>query len=108
MTILHVSDMQFGKYHRFGVSSQLHPDATFDTLLQRLTDDLTYLETDRGLKPEVIVASGDQAEWGLPSEFEQAHKFLEGLTDHLGLKSASGSSSFRGTTTSTGRRVRLI
>ena len=46
VTILHVSDMQFGKHHRFA-----DPDGGFDTLLRRLCDDLDLLARETGSSP---------------------------------------------------------
>jgi len=37
ITILHVSDLQFGHKHQFGRLALGDPDAAFDTLLARLT-----------------------------------------------------------------------
>ena len=85
ITLLHVSDMQFGRNHRFGRLGAYDPDASFDTLLQRLTDDLDGLKQDHNLIPQIVVASGDLAEWGLPGEFEQAREFLDRVAHHLGL-----------------------
>ena len=66
VTILHLSDPQFGKNHRFGSTDP------FDTLLQRLADDLRGLRTDPGLRPDLLVLTGDLAEWGRKSEFDDA------------------------------------
>jgi 3',5'-cyclic AMP phosphodiesterase CpdA len=85
ITLLHVSDMQFGKNHRFGHLDKLSVDASFDDLLVRLIDDLKALEKAPGLKPQLVICSGDLAEWGLKSEFEDARRFLEGIAKHLGL-----------------------
>jgi WD40 repeat protein/3',5'-cyclic AMP phosphodiesterase CpdA len=85
VTLLHVSDMQFGRNHRFGRLGALDPDASFDTLLQRLTDDLEVLKKEPGLTPQIVVVSGDLAELGLPKEFEDARQFLMKLTEFLGL-----------------------
>jgi WD40 repeat protein/3',5'-cyclic AMP phosphodiesterase CpdA len=85
LTLLHVSDMQFGRNHRFARRDPLDPDFSFDTLLQRLCDDLAGLKKEHSLAPQLVVVSGDLAEWGLPSEFADALRFLKGLTDFLGL-----------------------
>lgn len=58
ITLLHLSDTQFGRNHCFGRRNLPEPDAHFDTLLERLTDDLRVLE-DHGVKPQLIVVSGD-------------------------------------------------
>ena len=75
ITLLHVSDPQFGKYHRFATSE----------LFQRLSDDLKVLE-DEGVHPQVLVVSGDLAEWGMKSEFQDALEFLVMLTERLKLE----------------------
>lgn len=85
VTLLHVSDMQFGRHHRFGRLAPLAPDAEFDTLIQRLRDDLLFLRRDYRLTPDIAVISGDLAEWGLPREFDDAARFLEGLAAVLQL-----------------------
>ncbi len=83
ITLLHVSDMQFGRNHRFGRLGAYDPDASFDALLQSLTDDLDSLEQSDYLVPQMVVASGDLAEWGWRNEFEQAREFLDRLASHL-------------------------
>ncbi|MCL4207379.1 MAG: pentapeptide repeat-containing protein, partial [Pirellulaceae bacterium] len=85
ITILHVSDTQFGKNHMFGRLQVPYPDGRFDSLLVRMIDDLNLLRQDHGLSPDLIVASGDLAEWGLKSEFELVEQFLDGVAAHLEL-----------------------
>src|SRR2546425_11962630 len=86
VTLLHVSDMQFGRNHRFGRLGLPGADADFDTLLRRLTDDLASLrDGEHQLQPDLLVVSGDLAEWGKKSEFDDASEFLERLTEFLGL-----------------------
>jgi len=75
ITLLHVSDMQFGRHHRFG-------GLDYDTLFQRLSDDLHVLEKE-GVHPQLIVVSGDLAEQGKKQEFEDALQLLEKLTERL-------------------------
>ena len=78
--------MQFGRNHRFGRLGLPGADADFDTLLQRLTDDLASLrDSEHGLKPDLLVVSGDLAELGKKKEFDDAGVFLEKLTEFLGL-----------------------
>jgi hypothetical protein len=62
LTLLHVSDPQFGRNHRFGNLGLTEPDAKFDTLFQRLSDDLAVLEKQE-VHPQLIIVSGDLAEW---------------------------------------------
>jgi 3',5'-cyclic AMP phosphodiesterase CpdA len=85
ITILHVSDMQFGKNHMFGRLKVPYPDGRFDSLLVRMIDDLKRLRQEHGLKPDLIIASGDSAEWGLKFEFELVEQFLDGVASYLQL-----------------------
>jgi 3',5'-cyclic AMP phosphodiesterase CpdA len=87
ITLLHLSDLQFGKEHAFGGRARLPEDGRFDTLLQRLSDDLEGLQRDEGLVPDVVVVTGDLAEWALPAEFEAVGRFAEGLRELLDLPS---------------------
>jgi len=81
ITLLHISDTQFGRNHRFGRLGLPEPDAPFDTLFARLRDDLEYLKNDHGLAPDLVIASGDLAEWGKKKEFEDVLDFLNQLTE---------------------------
>ena len=76
ITVLHVSDMQFGKNHRF---------TRQDSLYASLTDDLKDVQGSERLEPNLLVVSGDLAEWGRPSEFRDALAFVEQLTEFLKL-----------------------
>ena len=80
ITLLHVSDPQFGRFHRFGNLGEDGDD--FDTLFGRLDLDLKTLEGD-GVRPELIVVSGDLAEWGFKSEFDDARVFLGRLAERV-------------------------
>ncbi len=85
ITLLHISDPQFGRNHRFGRLGLPSPDDNFDNLLTRIGDDLRLLRDENDLRPDVLVVTGDLAEWGLKSEFNDALRFLEGLIDILEL-----------------------
>ena len=85
VTILHVSDMQFGRHHRFGHLGLGGADEKFDTLLKRLTDDLDLLRKDEGIAPDLVALTGDLAEWGKPKEYDDVLRFCEGVQAHLGL-----------------------
>ena len=85
VTVLHVSDTQFGKEHRFGEEGLTPGDRRHSFLAARTLKDVRHLEDEHGLRPDLVVASGDLAEWGLPKEFKQVKEFLEELTDGLGL-----------------------
>lgn len=88
VTILHLSDMQFGKNHRFRAldeRTEQSPDAILETLLTRLTDDLRMLKESHGIRADLVVMSGDLTEWGRGTEFAQVRRFIDGLAHNLGL-----------------------
>lgn len=85
ITILHVSDMQFGHNHRFGRLGLGGDDENFDTLLKRLTDDLEKLRDEQGLKPDLMTLTGDLAEWGFRKEYDDVFLFCVGVQEHLKL-----------------------
>src|SRR5258706_6693313 len=85
VTILHISDIQFGRNHRFGRLALPPPDDQFDSLFARLRDDLDGLKESHGLTPDLIILSGDIAEWGKTSEFNDAYDLLDALAKHLNL-----------------------
>ena len=81
LTLLHLSDTQFGRHHRFGAAS----DEALDSLLTRLVDDLEVLRKDHDLKPQVVLLTGDLSEWGKQSEFDDVLKFAIGLSERLSI-----------------------
>ncbi|MGH4026034.1 MAG: trypsin-like peptidase domain-containing protein, partial [Pseudonocardiaceae bacterium] len=85
LTVLHVSDPQFGHHHLFGGNGRIPADQTHDTLFQRLHDDLDRLAGNPGLRPDLMVVTGDLAEWGRRSEFDQVVTFLAALTEAVEL-----------------------
>jgi 3',5'-cyclic AMP phosphodiesterase CpdA len=89
ITLLHLSDLQFGRHHRFGrlCAAEEHPGTAFDTLLARLQQDLRDLVDEQGqpLRPELVLLTGDLAEWGRKSEFEDVLRFTRALTEALAL-----------------------
>ena len=85
ITILHLSDPQFGRNHLFGSSGLTVDDQHLDSLFSRLHQDLRSLGDSEGLQPDLVVVSGDLAEWARPSEFEQVHGFVQQLADVLQL-----------------------
>jgi 3',5'-cyclic AMP phosphodiesterase CpdA/Tfp pilus assembly protein PilF len=80
ITILHLSDMQFGIHHRFGTEN-----TELDTLLERLYEDLSGLEKSHDLKPDLVVLTGDLTEWGKKPEFEDLFLFVSGLSKKLNI-----------------------
>src|ERR1022692_1756784 len=85
LTILHVSDPQFGAHHLFGGNGLTPADRAEDTLFRRLHNDLAHLADEHGLLPDLLVVTGDLAEWGLRSEFRQVTDFLGALSEAAGI-----------------------
>ncbi|MGC5012059.1 metallophosphoesterase [Streptosporangium sp. DT93] len=85
ITILHVSDMQFGREHRFGAEGITEGDRKHSSLAARLLDDVAWLRSEHNLRPDLVVASGDLAEWALPTEFTKVSEFLTEVAAGLGL-----------------------
>lgn len=84
VTLLHISDMQFGKFHRYAEGKDgLHNP--HDTLTARLIDDLKHLAEHNDVRPDLIICTGDLAEWGMAKEFTDAFAFLAKLCDHYSL-----------------------
>lgn len=74
VVILHLSDTQFGQYHRF--------QGTGNALSSRLLQDLKDQDYRAG-SIDLIVLSGDIVERGAASEFDIAHDFLVALCGQL-------------------------
>ena len=83
VTLLHLSDTQFGRNHRFGNLRATTEDGQFDTLIRRLEIDLAILKKDHQVIPEAIVVTGDLAEWGMKKEFDDALLLLDTLSEYL-------------------------
>jgi WD40 repeat protein/3',5'-cyclic AMP phosphodiesterase CpdA len=81
LTVLHLSDMQFGGPRIFGGNGLTSADRALDTLFGRLHDDLSRLADDHGLRPDLLIVTGDLAERGLRSEFRQVTEFLSALSE---------------------------
>jgi 3',5'-cyclic AMP phosphodiesterase CpdA len=88
--ILHLSDIQFGAHHRFvGCSPpSLDSDASiftnqrygnnegFATLANKINDDLKVLFEEKHLRPNVLVISGDLAEWSFEEEYNHVQSLI--------------------------------
>ncbi len=85
LTVLHVSDPQFGMHHLFGGNGLTKADRDVDSLFSRLHDDLELLKSSRDLRPDLMVVTGDLAEWGMPSEFAAVTDFLASLAEAVDL-----------------------
>jgi len=75
-TILHVSDTQFGRYHRFDPS---------DSLAGYLIRDVEKLLRDDVPPIDLVIVSGDIAERGKRPEYDQARTFIDQVGRALGL-----------------------
>src|SRR5437660_9867856 len=82
ITLLHVSDVQFGRYHAFGHSGMTEADRELDSLFSRLHADIDDLRRSQGLVPEVVVLSGDLAEWALPCVVDHADVMLSDVCSY--------------------------
>ncbi|HLL04173.1 MAG TPA: metallophosphoesterase [Myxococcaceae bacterium] len=85
ITLLHLSDLQFGRSHRFGPLSSPAPDGSLESLFSRLQEDLERLRQDEEVSPDLVAVTGDLAEWGKKSEFDDVFTFLERLAGLLKL-----------------------
>lgn len=74
ISVLHLSDLHFGRHHRF------EGDDGLGSLLDRLRQDLDERRDREGLRPDLIVLSGDFAEHGDKDELARAHRFAQGLS----------------------------
>ncbi|MGK3965364.1 HipA N-terminal domain-containing protein [Sorangium sp. So ce118] len=75
ITLLHLTDMQFGPHHRF------EGPTSAGSLLQRLRDDLERLREQEGIRPDLVMLTGDLTEYGMKSQFDQLLSFAHGLTE---------------------------
>lgn len=80
VSLLHVSDTQFGSKHIF---------ENREITLTRLYEDLKRLNLSGIRTPDVILVSGDIAESGMPEEYGDAFWFREKLAEGLALSSRS-------------------
>ncbi|MBU4350676.1 metallophosphoesterase [bacterium] len=92
VTILHLSDLQFGKHHRFNQEVdeetknkfiRYEGNEAYHTLLNKTIEDLKLLKQKENLNINIIVVSGDLAEWSTKNEYEEVEKFLIGLIKFL-------------------------
>lgn len=49
-------------------------------------EDIEQLKDDEGLSPDLLICTGDLAEWGYAREFAQATHFLGALGEKLGVE----------------------
>ncbi|WP_322770676.1 TIR domain-containing protein, partial [Frankia sp. Cr1] len=85
VTVLHISDIQFGAHHVFGRAGLTEADRAHASLFARLHDDLRDRAGTDGLRPDLVVVTGDLTETGDESEFDQVYDFLVALAERLEL-----------------------
>ncbi|WP_322779093.1 TIR domain-containing protein, partial [Frankia sp. Cas4] len=85
VTVLHISDTQFGAHHVFGQAGLTDADRAHSSLFGRLHDDLRGRAEAEGLRPDLVVLTGDLAETGDENEFDQVYDFLVALAASLEL-----------------------
>uniref|UniRef100_UPI002AD1E063 TIR domain-containing protein n=1 Tax=Frankia sp. Cr1 TaxID=3073931 RepID=UPI002AD1E063 len=85
VTVLHISDTQFGAHHVFGRAGLTDADRAHASLFARLHDDLRGRAEVDGLRPDLVVVTGDLAETGAKVEFDQVYDFLVALAESLEL-----------------------
>ena len=78
LTILHLSDLQFGRHHRYPKDKD-----PYQTLYSKLSEDLDRLAEEHGLRPNALVVTGDIAESSMPDEYQEARDFLDKLRGKL-------------------------
>ncbi|MRG95952.1 HipA N-terminal domain-containing protein [Polyangium spumosum] len=79
LTLLHLSDLQFGRAHGFPAGGSP------GSLVDRLAQNLARLRDEEHVRPDLVLLSGDLAEWGLPREFEEVALFVRELARSLAL-----------------------
>ena len=85
-TLLHLSDIQYGRHHvdKDSCRQPLYLENEYSLQLEKMKADLGIL-AEAGIVPNFIVVTGDIAEWSLKKEYELAEYFLGGLADYLKL-----------------------
>lgn len=83
VTLLHLSDLQFGRHHtNLGDREPLYKDErSYGDELAKLQADVSRVKIAYDISPDFIVITGDIAEWSLKSEYQKANKFLLGIAD---------------------------
>lgn len=85
LTILHLSDLRLGGAYLFGGRGLVTADRAHGALLRGLREDLARLAVDPGVRPDLMVVTGDLTCAGLPDEFEQMTGFLAALAESAGI-----------------------
>jgi len=86
VTILHLSDLQFGRHH---VSEDRPPlyenNGDYTVEIQKICADIRRTRTAHQLNVDFVAITGDIAEWSIATEYEAASTFLNGIISELEL-----------------------
>lgn len=85
LTVLHLSDLQFGGAELFGGNGGVPAEQAEEVLFRRLLEDLSGLADEHRLWPDLMVVTGDLSASGLRTEFRRVTEFLAALTEAMGL-----------------------
>ena len=82
LRIIHLSDLHFGKKHRFGGETTATGDyvagAGYPTLAESIRADLANVDHEI---PQIVCLTGDFTETALPAQFREAQRFYQALCD---------------------------
>ena len=81
LTILHLSDVQFGGQYLFGGRGRITTDRAHAILISGLRADLASLASEHGVRPDLMVVTGGLTSCGLPHEFGQITDFLAAIAE---------------------------
>lgn len=99
ISILHISDMQFGRNHRFSRQASGQGLMDMGRLIDSLKTDITALKREEAIQIDLVIVTGDLTEWGLKTEFDESLRFLRDLMDfikpHFGKKLGNNESLMR-------------
>ena len=85
VTILHLSDLGFAAGHLFGLPVGDREGSHLDVCRALCADLDKVAEELDGVRPDLIVVSGDLGLTGRPREYDLVKTFLAQLAEHLGL-----------------------
>lgn len=87
VSLMHLSDLQFGRHHADpGERPPLYrDDNSYDDELAKFKADLKRVKNAYDIKPDIIVVTGDVAEWSRKPEYDVASNLLSELANECDL-----------------------
>jgi 3',5'-cyclic AMP phosphodiesterase CpdA len=82
LTILHISDIQWGRDYLFGGNGRIPASRAKSTLSQMLRD-MESLGDEHDLHPDLVIVTGGLTGSGSPSEYRQVSEFLTAISEVL-------------------------